>query len=68
MVRREKAQAMKLYRVGGTIFSIARHLGTDQQEAAIRLIRELFNFEGEIDDRSSTPRNGKTCTSVMPPL
>jgi transposase-like protein len=58
----EKDQAMKLYRAGGTIISIARRMGIDHQQVAVCLIRELFNFDGEIDNRSSAPRNGKTYT------
>jgi transposase-like protein len=58
----EKDQAIKLYQAGGTIISIARRMGIDHQQVAVCLIRELFNFEGEIDDRSSAPRNGKTYT------
>lgn len=42
--------------------SIARRMGIDHQQVAVCLIRELFNFEGEIDDRGSAPRHGKTYT------
>ena len=54
--------AVVLYREGLKVFSIARRLGIVQRQVAIHLTRVLFNFPGEIDDVSSAPRNGKTCT------
>lgn len=58
----DKALAGVLYREGLKVFSIARRLGIDQRQVAIHLTRVLFDFAGEIDDRSFAPRNGKTYT------
>lgn len=58
----ESNRAVELYRSGKPIFQIARTMRIDQKQVAIRLIRELFGFQGEIEDRANAPRNGKCYT------
>lgn len=58
----ETIRAVELYRSGKPIFQIARAMRIDQKQVAIRLIRELFGFQGEINDLANAPRNGKSYT------
>ncbi|NQD40619.1 hypothetical protein HP453_07725 [Glutamicibacter halophytocola] len=58
----ESTRALGLYRAGKPIFQIARMLRIDEKQVATPLIRQLFDFQGDINDLDNGPRNGKTYT------
>lgn len=58
----ETSQAVELYHSGKPIFQIARIMRIDQKQVAILLIRELFDYRGEVNDVENAPRNGKSYT------
>lgn len=55
-------RAVELYHSGKSFFQIARAMRIDQKQVAIRLIRELFDFQGDVNDLANAPRNGKSYT------
>ncbi|MGV2953362.1 hypothetical protein ACNPM8_14495 [Glutamicibacter sp. AGC46] len=58
----ESTRAVELYRTGKPIFQIARTMRIDQKQVAMHLVRELFGFQGELNDLENAPRNGKSYT------
>lgn len=50
---------LDLYEDGNNVASIAETLRIDQRQIAIRLLRLLFNPEGDIDDEANASRFGK---------
>lgn len=54
----ETARAVALYRSGKSLVPIALAMKIDQRQVAIRLIRVLFAFDGELEDMKAAPRHG----------
>lgn len=54
----ESAEAVRLSRSGKSIVAIATAMKIDQRQVAIHLIRVVFKFDGEIDNRAAAPRDG----------
>lgn len=60
--RAESEQAIQLSRSGKSMVLIALTMKIDQRQVAIHLIRVLFKFDGEIDNRAAAPRDGSRYT------
>ncbi|WP_125610591.1 hypothetical protein [Specibacter cremeus] len=58
--RAEQVVLLDVYANGADIDDIEERLGFDRRDVAVRLVRLLFEFDGEIDCAAAAPRFGET--------